>query len=58
MCDKAFSLSATLNRHMRVHTGEKLYKCHMCDNAFSESGTIKHTHESPHMRETIQVFTV
>jgi len=32
---------------MRVHVGEKRYKCHMCDKAFSESGRLN-THN--HMR--------
>jgi len=32
--------SGTLNTHMRLHTGDKKYKCHMCDKAFSQSGNL------------------
>ena len=43
MCDKAFSRSGDLDSHMRVHAGDKPYKCHVCDKAFSMSLHL-HTH--------------
>ena len=27
-------------KHSRIHSGQKPYKCHVCDKAFSESGTL------------------
>lgn len=33
-CGKAFICRATLQLHMQVHTGEKLYKCHFCEKTF------------------------
>ncbi len=35
ICDKAFTQSAGLSRHMSTHSGDKTYKCDQCDKAFS-----------------------
>jgi len=43
-CNKRFTTSTKLV-HSRIHTGDRTYKCRMCDKAFSQSG-----HLNIHMR--------
>lgn len=44
-CDRRFSRSDELNRHVRIHTGHKPFQCRVCLRCFSRSD-----HLTTHMR--------
>lgn len=44
ICSKTFTKTFSLNRHMKLHSGERPYKCLTCDFAFiQKSDLIRHT---------------
>jgi hypothetical protein len=44
-CDRRFSRSDELSRHLRIHTGQRPFPCNICHRAFSRSD-----HLTTHMR--------
>ena len=49
-CGKFFNNKFLINRHIRIHTGEKPYKCKYCKKNFANSRNLK-LHERTHTGE-------
>lgn len=53
-----FSYASNLQKHVRLHTGEKLYSCEIYRFEFSKNSKLKrHIHTHPERCESIFFFT-
>ena len=50
ICQKEFISVGNLNRHRRIHLGQKPFQCKMCDRAFTQAENLVH-HERLHTGE-------
>ncbi|ELV14250.1 PR domain zinc finger protein 16 [Tupaia chinensis] len=62
-CDRSFSISSNLQRHVRnIHNKEKPFKCHLCNRCFGQQTNLdrhlkKHEHESVPVSQHSGVLT-
>ena len=47
ICDKSFTQTKSVKRHMLTHSGDKHYTCKICEKLFTQAGTLK-THMLVH----------
>ncbi|XP_076446164.1 uncharacterized protein LOC143283747 [Babylonia areolata] len=51
-CGKSFTAKPNRDRHVRVHTGVKPYKCQLCPQAFYRGDDLKYHVTTKHPRDT------
>lgn len=49
-CQKSFAAKETLNRHVKIHTGERPHICNICGKSFIQATQLK-AHQFQHSRD-------